>query len=306
MKDGLTDTTADRARDARWGEAHPAPPDEGGREGPPQNDLRAEALRWLSSSQPDEKVAGVLRLADAWQQGRLTVDPGAALLPSGAVPGRPDRPELVPPSALRARAMHTVEGRAALIHALSHIEFNAINLALDAIWRFAGMPSEYYADWLRVAAEEATHFSLLSEHLVKLGFRYGDFPAHNGLWEMAERTCDEVLARIALVPRTLEARGLDASPPVRAKLAQAGDHAAAAILDVILRDEIGHVAIGNRWFAWLCAQQRLDPLTTYAELARRYKAPRLHGPFNLEARRAAGFTEQELGALAQRGSTLAV
>jgi uncharacterized ferritin-like protein (DUF455 family) len=159
------------------------------------------------------------------------------------------------------------------------------------------MPDAYYADWLRVAAEEALHFFLLAAHLEQLGFRYGDFPAHNSLWDMAEKTADDVLARIALVPRTLEARGLDASPPVRAKLAQAGDDAAAAILDIILRDEIGHVAVGNRWFAWLCARRGLEPIATYAELAERYKAPALRGPFNLEARRAAGFSEAELQAL---------
>jgi len=184
-----------------------------------------------------------------------------------------------------------------MIHALAHIEFNAINLALDALWRFAGMPRDYYADWLRVAAEEALHFSLLAEHLCTLGYAYGDFTAHNSLWDMAEKTSGDVLARIALVPRTMEARGLDASPAVRAKLAQAGDLQAAAILDIILRDEIGHVAVGNRWFARLCAERALDPVETYARLAETYKAPRLRGPFNVEARRAAGFSEEELAAL---------
>jgi uncharacterized ferritin-like protein (DUF455 family) len=193
--------------------------------------------------------------------------------------------------------MRTVEGRAALIHALAHIEFNAINLALDAIWRFPDMPREYYADWLRVAAEEALHFSLLEQHLRTLGFQYGDFTAHNSLWDMAEKTRGDILARIALVPRTLEARGLDAAPPMRAKLAQAGDTAAAEILDIILRDEIGHVAIGNRWFGWLCERRNLDPIAAYAALAVQYKAPQLRGPFNLEARRAAGFSEMELAAM---------
>ena len=196
--------------------------------------------------------------------------------------------------------MNTVEGRAVLIHALAHIEFNAINLALDALWRFPNMPQDYYADWLLVAGEEALHFSLLATHLRMQGFAYGDFPGHDSLWDMAEKTRDDVLARIALVPRTLEARGLDASPPVRAKLAQAGDHAAAAILDIILRDEIGHVAIGNRWFGWLCAQRDIEPVATYAALAAHYEAPQLRGPFNIAARRAAGFSEQELAAL-ERG-----
>jgi uncharacterized ferritin-like protein (DUF455 family) len=260
-------------------------------------ELRAAALHWLAETRPQAKAAGVRGLAQAWEKGDIALAADDALRPSGAIPGRPARPELVPPREVTTRSMRTVEGRAALIHALSHIEFNAINLALDAIWRYQGMPRDYYADWLRVAAEEALHFTLLTEHLQTLGHVYGDFAAHNSLWDMAEKTSGDILARIALVPRTLEARGLDASPPVRAKLAQAGDHAAAAILDIILRDEIGHVAVGNRWFAWLCERDDLDPIATYAELAIRYKAPQLRGPFNLEARRAAGFSESELAAL---------
>jgi uncharacterized ferritin-like protein (DUF455 family) len=188
-----------------------------------------------------------------------------------------------------------------LIHALSHIEFNAINLALDALWRFAGMPAEYYVDWLRVADEEASHFHMLASHLQQLGYAYGDFSAHDSLWEMVDRTRDDVMARMALVPRTLEARGLDAIPPLRAKLAQAGDQAAAAILDIILRDEVGHVEIGNRWFSHLCQQRGLALRPTYAELAQRYRAPTPRGPFNIEARLRAGFSEEELQALTAAG-----
>jgi uncharacterized ferritin-like protein (DUF455 family) len=260
-------------------------------------ELRNAALRWLAESDVEAKVSGVSTLAQEWQQGTVQLNASGSLNADRSIPGRPPRPELVPPLAVKHRSMRTIEGRAALIHALAHIEFNAINLALDAIWRFSGMPCEYYADWLKVAAEEALHFSLLSAHLRAQGFSYGDFTAHNSLWDMAEKTQDDILARIALVPRTLEARGLDASPPVRAKLAQAGDEAAAAILDIILRDEIGHVAIGNRWYGWLCQQRGLDPLATYAALAAQYKAPPLRGPFNLDARRAAGFSESELEAL---------
>jgi uncharacterized ferritin-like protein (DUF455 family) len=205
----------------------------------------------------------------------------------------------VSPLSVGCRSMATPEGRATLIHALAHIEFNAINLALDAVWRFAGMPREYYADWLQVADEEALHFLLLNGHLQSMGYSYGDFPAHNSLWEMAEKTRHDILARIALVPRTMEARGLDATPQVRAKLAQAGDTAAAAILDVILNDEIGHVATGNRWYNWLCEQRGLEPVAAYAALAAEYRAPVLRGPFNLEARRAAGFSEPELAALSK-------
>jgi uncharacterized ferritin-like protein (DUF455 family) len=260
-------------------------------------DLRRTALYWLQIEDPHAKASGVKALSLHWAAGEIGLDQQIVLVPGRAIPGRPLRPELVPPLAVKHRSMRTPEGRAALVHALAHIEFNAINLALDALWRFPGMPRDYYADWLKVAAEEAMHFSLLSAHLQQLGFSYGDFPAHNSLWDMAEKTCDDILARIALVPRTLEARGLDASPPVRAKLAQAGDLAAAEILDIILRDEIGHVAIGNRWYGWLCRQRSLDPIVTYAELALRYKAPPLRGPFNMEARKAAGFSDAELAAL---------
>ncbi|MFZ6748279.1 ferritin-like domain-containing protein [Undibacterium sp. Ren11W] len=266
-----------------------------------QNDLRVLALHWLLESNPSLKAAGVLALRQVWLAGDLCLDratEAASLNHAEAlIPGKPERPELVPPLGVKRRAMHTVEGRAVLIHALTHIEFNAINLALDAIWRFSDMPQEYYSDWLQVAQEEAYHFNLLASHLVSLGYAYGDFPAHNSLWEMVERTQADVLARMALVPRTMEARGLDATPAIRAKLAQAGDQAAAAILDIILRDEIGHVGIGNRWFAYLCQQRQLDPVITYAELATLYRAPKLRAPFNLEARRAAGFSEAELQVL---------
>jgi uncharacterized ferritin-like protein (DUF455 family) len=210
------------------------------------------------------------------------------------IPGRPDKPALVSPLSVKKRAMNTFEGRAALIHALAHIEFNAINLALDAIWRFDDMPDTYYLDWLKVADEESFHFTLLNQHLTTLGFTYGDFDGHNSLWEMVDRTKGDVLARMALVPRTMEARGLDASPALRNKLAQAGDIKAAEILDIILRDEIGHVAIGNVWFNHACKQRGLAPIATFEALAIEYGAPKLRPPFNLEARRKAGFTEQEL------------
>lgn len=257
-------------------------------------ELRRAALHWLIQTDCTTKVAGVTQLRQSWQAGQVALEISAILCAEAPVPGRPARPELVAPGQVTSRSMRTDEGRAALIHALAHIEFNAINLALDAIWRFPDMPRAYYADWLQVAAEEAYHFSLLDGHLQTLGFVYGAFPAHNSLWEMAEKTSGDILARIALVPRTMEARGLDAAPPVRNKLAQAGDHAAAAILDIILRDEIGHVAIGNRWYGWLCAQRQLDPIVTFAMLTQQFKAPVLRGPFNLPARRAAGFTEAEL------------
>ncbi|THC45356.1 ferritin-like domain-containing protein [Massilia sp. Mn16-1_5] len=261
-------------------------------------ELRAAALRCLLETDPLAKTLGVAALAQAWSEGAVILDSAAPLIETGTIPGRPARPELVSPRLVGRRSMATVEGRAMLAHALAHIEFNAVNLALDALWRFPDMPAAYYADWLQVSKEEAYHFTLLSDHLNSLGYAYGDFPGHDSLWEMVEKTKGDVLARMALVPRTLEARGLDAIPPLRAKLAQAGDMAAAAILDIILRDEVGHVEIGNRWYGFLCEARGLPLRATYDELVVRYKAPVLKGPFNLEARRRAGFTEEELARFA--------
>jgi len=277
----------------RLGVMHPAEPS--------LQALRQAALHWLVEPAPAAKCHGVRALCQCWLDGGLALDADVALTPVAAIPGRPLRPVLVAPKALSRRAMHTIAGRAAMIHALAHIEFNAINLALDVIWRFPGLPRQFYADWLQVAGEEARHFELLHRHLDRLGHAYGDFPAHDGLWEMAERTEADLLARLALVPRILEARGLDVTPGLRSRLAQAGDHDAAAILDIILRDEIGHVRIGNHWYAWLCAQRGLDPLDTGARLAERYRAPAPRGPFNIEARRAAGFSERELSGLSGAG-----
>ena len=259
-------------------------------------ELRALALHAIAQADPAAKVQAAQAAWSAAEAG-VAADPRATLEPPATLPGRPSRPVLVDPARVSRRSAFTPEGRSALLHAVAHIEFNAIDLALDATWRFGGLPQAFYRDWLRVAAEEARHFSLLEAHLATLGHAYGDFPAHDGLWQMAERTGDDVLARMALVPRTLEARGLDASPAVRAKLLAAGDHAAAAIIDVILRDEIGHVATGNRWFHHLCRERALEPVTTYARLTVQYRAPRLHGPFNLAARRAAGFLPEEIVAL---------
>ncbi len=257
------------------------------------NTTRHHALTLLLCRDADAKARDTRTLD-------TTTDPGAAEIiaePSG-IPGRPAQPLLVAHTRLKQRSMGSRLGRATLLHALAHIELNAIDLALDICWRFHGLPEDFYRDWLGVAREEALHFELLRDHLATLGFAYGDFPAHDGLWQMAQRTRHDLLARLALVPRTLEARGLDASPPVKAKLVAAGDLRAGEILDIILRDEIGHVAIGNRWYRWLCAQRGVDPHSTYADMAARHDAPRPRGPFNLEARRAAGFDETELAALA--------
>jgi uncharacterized ferritin-like protein (DUF455 family) len=268
------------------------------RSGAASNSVRDVALALLRESDPATKAAATQRFYERMLAGDAVLNPVAEISDPLDLPGRPKTPELVAPSSLKRRSMQSDAGRAVLLHALAHIEFNAINLALDAVWRFPSMPDAFYLDWFKVAAEESRHFSLLSARLAEFGHQYGDFPAHDGLWEMAERTRGDVLARMALVPRTLEARGLDAAPPIRRRLAQAGDHASAAILDVILRDEIGHVLIGNFWFRHLCSHASADPHVTYAQLAEHYHAPKLRGPFNFEARRDAGFDEAELRALA--------
>ena len=254
--------------------------------------LRKKALEAIVIERLEEKIRATeaIALDDV-------VDSSVTLLPTQAIPGREQRPELVAPDRLSKRSVNTTEGRAALIHALAHIELNAIDLALDIVWRFPSMPDIFYRNWIGIAQEEAHHFTLLRTHLEGMGYAYGDFPAHNGLWEMAEKTKGDLLARLALVPRTLEARGLDASPLIRHKLQSVGDKKGSALLDLILRDEIGHVATGNRWYKWLCEVRGLEPVACYSELSRHYQAPKLRGPFNLEARRAAGFDEAELAAL---------
>jgi uncharacterized ferritin-like protein (DUF455 family) len=257
-------------------------------------ELRAAALKALQIVDPAEKAQATRDL----QVSPPPLDAQVQLRAGEPLPGRPVRPVLVSVLNVPRRSPFTTEGRAALLHAVAHIEFNAINLALDAVWRFAGMPAAYYSDWLRVASEEALHFTLLSDHLASLSHVYGDFDAHDGLWRMTESTAHDITARMALVPRTLEARGLDATPPMQAKLRKAGDLRAVAILDIILRDEIGHVAVGNHWYRWLCARDGLNPVEHYASLTRKYEAPRLRPPFNTSARAAAGFTAEEILALA--------
>jgi uncharacterized ferritin-like protein (DUF455 family) len=261
-------------------------------------ELRQTALEILLMTDAQIKVNRVHQLFDAYQQSQIALNPDLQLecLDSN-LPGRPQKPELIPPLQVPKRRMDSVEGRVSLLHSLAHIEFNAINLALDAIWRFQGMPDQYYGDWLRVAKEEAYHFTLVNEYIESLGFTYGDFPAHNSLWEMVERTSDAVIARMALVPRTMEARGLDAVPAIRDRFKQIKEARAVEILEIILRDEVGHVAIGNHWFNYLCNQTHVSPISTYRELAQKYSAPRLRGPFNIEARRRAGFTDEELSLL---------
>jgi uncharacterized ferritin-like protein (DUF455 family) len=261
-------------------------------------ELRETSLQILLETDVQVKVSQLNKLFEAHKEQRIALNLLRSLnFENINLPGRPARPELVPPLMVPRRKMDTLEGRVGLLHSLAHIEFNAMNLALDAIWRFPNMPKEYYEDWLKVAREEAYHFSLVNEHMQSFGFSYGDFPAHNSLWEMVERTADSVVARMALVPRTMEARGLDAVPSIRDRFKQIKDTRAVEILEIILQDEIGHVLIGNHWFNFLCARDGLSPIAAYRELATQYRAPVLKGPFNYEARLQAGFTDEELSLL---------
>ena len=214
---------------------------------------------------------------------------GSAIPPDR--PARPARPPLLPPREMqRRRNLGGMAGRIALIHALAHIELNAIDLGWDIIARFSGedLPRQFFDDWVGVAAEEAEHFALLDARLTALGSEYGALPAHDGLWEAAAATSGDLLARLAVVPLVLEARGLDVTPAMIARLEQAGDQESAAILRRVYHDEIGHVAVGARWFGQLCGTHCLDPAATFHDCVRRCFAGSLKPPFNRAARDAAG------------------
>ncbi len=251
-------------------------------------------LAALSAMDIDDKLEKTLALAVL---GGIDEGLDAADIPDTIVVGWPSKPNIALPSAAPKRGFGTVLARVHLMHAIAHIEFNAINLALDALCRFPNMPSAYYQDWLRVAVEEAEHFALVRAYLRKHGYDYGDFDAHGSLWEMAENSADDVLHRMAFAPRLHEARGLDVTPMMIQRLKQAKDEAAVAVLEVILREEIGHVAIGSRWFAFVCAQRGLDTETCFRELIHQRYPHGLPGPLNIEARLQAGFSQQELQGL---------
>jgi uncharacterized ferritin-like protein (DUF455 family) len=269
---------------------------------PEGDSLYLVALRCLRCDEPVEKCRLTDQACQALEEGRLGL---AAADPPLAVdtPGRPPRPRLVAPRELPRRRAGTIEGRATLLHALAHIEFNAINLAWDAVYRFRGMPARFYADWAGVAREEALHFRLLCDCLGQLGYAYGDFDAHNGLWEMACRTAHDPLVRMALVPRVLEARGLDVTPGILARLRNSGDTCAVEALEVILHDEIGHVEIGSRWFRYICGQRGMEPEATFARLLNEYMRGQVKQPFHYEARLKAGFNEREMQVLERLASS---
>ena len=257
--------------------------------------LYRSAYHCLMLDDIPQKQACVDALYNNWQAGKLNREEFE--LQRIEIPGRPDKPELIHPAKLKQRKLGSELGRATLIHAITHIEFNAINLALDAVYRFRDMPDDYYTDWLQVAHEESCHFSLLKQRLEDLGYHYGDFPAHNGLWEMVLKTDHDVMTRMALVPRVLEARGLDVTPPMMQKLQKAGDIKTVEALKIILRDEIGHVAIGSRWFKYCCEKRGLPHEEQFRLLLKEYMGVGLRGPFHTEARIKAGFSQEEIDEL---------
>ena len=263
----------------------------------PSPGVHAMALRALQLHDPARKCECVERLLEAWRVGGLEIVPGDPPPIRIEIPGRPVRPQLVRPQDLPRRGLHTLRGRQALLHAVTHIEFNAINLALDAVYRFRDLPAEYVSDWLQVAAEEARHFRLLTQRLTETGVSYGDFPAHNGLWEMAVKTDSDPMERMALVPRVLEARGLDVTPGMIQRLQAAGDAESVAVLRVIQREEVSHVAIGSQWFRHLAAQRGLEPEQTFLDLLALHMPGRVRPPFAMDARLAAGFSRREMKAL---------
>ncbi len=258
--------------------------------------LFEQALSCLLQQSPAEKVQLTLSLHKRLRDGELQLQPQSAVK-SLAVPGRPQKPELVDPRDVPRRNFSSLKGRLSLVHAIAHIEFNAINLALDAVYRFQQMPGKYYSDWCRVAAEEAVHFTMLSDYLEEHGMAYGDLTAHNGLWEMAVKTDFDVMTRMALVPRVLEARGLDVTPGMIEKLQSTGDTQLISILQKIFDDEIGHVKIGSYWYKTLCEERNLEPQQTFIELIEKYMQGARFGPFDTEARLQAGFSHEEMQSL---------
>ncbi len=274
----------------------PAVTVESGRGG--QDNLFRRARACLVARSPQAKIACVAGLHADWHRGRLSLDDVAVEAVVDA--GVPERPPLVHPRELRKRSVATEAGRLALIHAVTHIEFNAINLACDAVFRFRGLPADFYRDWIGVALEEARHFQLLRGRLNALGGEYGDLPAHSGLWDMARRTAGDPLDRMAMVPRMLEARGLDVTPAMIARMKGADDPETADVLALILREEVGHVRLGSRWFHFLCRQRGLEPEETYFRLLDRYAGGEVICPLHRRARREAGFTEAEIARLERR------
>jgi uncharacterized ferritin-like protein (DUF455 family) len=262
------------------------------------NNLFEAAWYIIMMTHPPEKASAARALYKQWIDGEF--DAVSLNQPERILyPGRPERPRLVDPRQVPKRGFNSRQGLVKLAHAIAHIEFNAINLALDAVYRFRGMPRDFYTDWLRVAAEESSHYMMLAEYLENNDARYGDYDAHNGLWEMALKTDHDVMVRMALVPRVLEARGLDVTPAMIGKLDKADEQQLVDILRIIHREEIGHVLTGTRWFNHVCEQRGLSPRRIFTELLDRHMNGAIQGPFDEDSRLSAGFTEDEMQHLVQ-------
>ncbi|MBR1375891.1 MAG: ferritin-like domain-containing protein [Cardiobacteriaceae bacterium] len=249
----------------------------------------------LMTKAPFDKIQQTYALFFGYKDGLFKREKTEVLSISDA--GRPDKPEIVSPKDVPRRRIGTLEGLQAMLHAVCHIEFNAINLALDAAYRFQDMPEEFTRDWLQVAKEECYHFTLILQRLRELGANYGDFPAHAGLWEACHETEYDPMVRMALVPRVMEARGLDVTPKIQEKLRDIGEHRTAKLLDIIYREEHGHVAIGSHWFKYCCEQRNIDYREKFTELLTGYLKTKIKGPFNIEARLQAGFDDLEIALL---------
>lgn len=257
-------------------------------------DLAHDAIRTGDISKKVALISEMRSLCQSSSAVSLSHRESAALIDQ---PGMPSGLRLVHPRDLPRRSLQSIEGKAGFLHAIAHIEFNAINLALDAIYRFSEMPDEFYADWLLVAEQEADHHNRIAACLERMGYRYGDFPAHNGLWDMALKTANDLISRMAMVPCVFEARGLDVTPPMIDKLKRAGEIESAKVLQFILEEEIGHVRIGVRWYQYACRRAGLDPIDTFLSLLQKYLPNKKQGPFNLHHRREAGFSEEWLSKL---------
>lgn len=258
---------------------------------PAIHSLRDGAVRAIRAADLDIKTLLAQETARRWTARTLSLrSPLDTPVPDR--PGRPEKPELIPPRQMPKRALTTDKGRIALLHAIAHIELNAVDLALDIVARFATgpVPNSFFDGWMKVAFEEAKHFRMVRDRLRQLGADYGDLPAHDGLWQAAHDTRNDLTARLAVVPLILEARGLDVTPALQAKMREAGDLESAAVLDVIYEDEKGHVAVGAKWFRFLCARQKKDPAAAFQALVRaNFRGP-LKAPFNDIARAEAGLT----------------
>lgn len=257
------------------------------------------AVEVLTTADPIAKAAKSIIFATKWRDRTLSPE---TLCPAPDRPARPDKPELLSPKEMPKRGKGgSPANRIALYHAIAHIELNAIDLAWDMVARFGtGMPKEFLDDWVAVGADEARHFTLLIERLDDLGARYGDLPAHDGLWQAAFETKDGLLARLAVVPLVLEARGLDVTPGMIARFKRFDDDAGAKVLETIYQEEIDHVKAGARWFRFVCARENKDPKTTYQTLVKKYFKGKLKPPFNEKARDLAGLQSEFYLPLAEK------